>query len=311
MFVEGPYLSLDRLVKSLSGVCIMLFVIRIGELAKRAGVSAEVLRAWERRYGVLHPDRTEGGFRLYGDADVARIRRMRALIDDGMSPAQAARVVTSGDAGAVPAERPLPVELVETLERALLALDATTAHDAIDALLGAVTVETFIRDAVLPIVRQIGDRWARGEITVAHEHFVSNLIRGRLLGLAVGWDRGPGRLAVLACAPGEQHDIGLIAFGIALARHGWRICYLGQNTPAESLASVARSERADVVVVSSIDAKRLAEAAGELRPLARHLVVAIGGAGASEDAAKKIHAKLLPHDAIEAARQLGTQSSSR
>ena len=273
-------------------------MIRIGELAKRSGVSSEVLRAWERRYAVLHPERTEGGFRLYGDEDVARIRRMRSLIDDGMSPAEAARVVRGGIADL---ERPLPLELSETLERALLALDSTTAHDAIDALLGAVSVETFLRDAALPILHRVGDRWAAGEISVAHEHFVTNLVRGRLIGLSRGWDRRPGRHALLACAPGELHDVGLIAFGLALARNGWRILYLGQNTPADSLASVAHGEHVDLVVVSSVEPERFAPA--DLRSVGRHLTLAIGGAGATPDIAKKIHARLLPSDPIAAARE--------
>lgn len=277
-------------------------MIRIGEVAKRAGVSSEVLRAWERRYDVLHPERTEGGFRLYGDADVARIRRMRALIDEGMSAAEAARVVRG--APAVAAERPLPLELAETLERALLGLDATTAHDAIDALLGAVSVETFLRDAALPILHRIGDRWAAGEITVAHEHFVTSLVRGRLIGLARGWDRGSGRHALLACAPGELHDMGLIAFGLALARGGWRILYLGQNTPLDALASVAHNERIDLVVVSSVDPARFTAAAAELRTVGRHLGLALGGAGATAELAKKVHARLLPDDPIAAAREL-------
>lgn len=279
-------------------------MIRIGELAKRAGVSSEVLRAWERRYGVIHPGRSEGGFRLYGDDDVARIRKMRSLIDEGMSAAEAARVIVGGSAGARDQQRPLPGELVDTLERALLALDATTAHDAIDALLAAVTVETFIRDAALPIVRRIGERWASGEITVAHEHFVSNVIRGRLVGLGHGWERGAGRLAILACAPGELHDIGLVAFGVALSRAGWRICYLGQDQPVDALAQVARAEQADLVVLSSIDAARFTGVASELRALARRFAVAIGGAGATPDTAKKVRARLLPNDPIDAAREL-------
>jgi MerR family transcriptional regulator, light-induced transcriptional regulator len=277
-------------------------MIRIGELAKRAGVSSEVLRAWERRYGVLHPQRTVGGFRLYGDDDVTRIRRMRSFIDGGMSAAEAARAVRGAAAPAE--EQPLPRELTESLERALLGLDATSAHDAIDALLGAVSVETFLRDAVLPILHRIGDRWATGEITVAHEHFVTNLVRGRLIGLARGWDHGPGRRALLACAPGELHDMGLISFGLALARTGWRIFYLGQSTPLDSLAAVAHDQRVDLVVIASVDRARFAAAAPELRTIGRRLTLAIGGVGATADVAKKIHARLLPNDPISAAREL-------
>jgi DNA-binding transcriptional MerR regulator/methylmalonyl-CoA mutase cobalamin-binding subunit len=278
-------------------------MIRIGELARRAGVTSEVLRAWERRYGVLQPKRSAGGFRLYGDDDLALITRMRSLIDEGMGPAEAARAVRDARGAAAPAERPLPVALVEALERALLALDSTTAHDAIDALLGAVTVETFLRDAALPILRRIGDRWEAGEITVAHEHFVTNLVRGRLFGLAHGWDRGRGSSALLACAPDELHDIGLIAFGLALARTGWRILYLGQNTPVDALSSVAASEAVDLVVVSAVDPTRFAGAAAALRSLGRRMPLAVGGAGATAAAAKRIHARLLPNDPIAAAHE--------
>lgn len=279
-------------------------MIRIGELAKRSGVSSEVLRAWERRYGVIHPGRSEGGFRLYGDDDVARIRRMRTLIDEGMSPAEAARAIRGGSAGGLAGDRPLPVELADTLERALLALDATTAHDTIDALLGAVTIETFLRDVALPVLRRIGERWAGGGTTVAHEHFATNLMRGRLLGLAQGWDRVPGRSALLACAPGELHDIGLIALGLALYRHGWRVCYLGANMPIDSLSAVALSEHVDLVVVSSLDAALFAAATRDLRALGRRVALALGGAGATADIAKKAYARLLPNDPIAAAREL-------
>ena len=78
-----------------------------------------------------------------------------------------------------------------------------------------------------------------GDATVAQEHFASNLIRGRLLGIGRGWDSGEGPRAVLACAPGEQHDLGLIAFGLTLNRRGWRITYLGPDTPVDSLVDTA------------------------------------------------------------------------
>ena len=86
-------------------------------------------------------------------------------------------------------------------------------------------------ELVLPYLAELGRRWEGGQASVAHEHFASNLLRGRLLGLARGWDRGAGPRAVLAAAPGELHDLPLIIFGLALWERGWRITYLGGDTP--------------------------------------------------------------------------------
>jgi hypothetical protein len=110
---------------------------------------------------------------------------------------------------------------------------------------------------VLPYLHELGERWASGEASVGQEHFASQLIRGRLLGLARGWDRGSGPRALLACAPGEQHDLGLIVFGVALRARGWRITYLGQDTPLETLAESARSLGPLAIVISSVSPDRL------------------------------------------------------
>jgi MerR family transcriptional regulator, light-induced transcriptional regulator len=83
----------------------------------------------------------------------------------------------------------------------------------------------------------VGERWQDGRLSVAQEHFATNLIRGRLLGLARGWGAGSGHRAVLACVPGELHDIGLIVFGLCLRERGWRITYLGADTPPLSVAA--------------------------------------------------------------------------
>ena len=100
-------------------------------------------------------------------------------------------------------------------------------------------------------------------------HFASNVIRGRLLGIARGWGRGIGPRALLACAPGEQHELGLIAFGLALRAHGWRIEYLGADTPLETIDDVADSLEVDLVVVSAVAPERIGGLATELRLISR------------------------------------------
>lgn len=278
-------------------------MIRIGELAKRAGVSPELLRAWERRYALLSPKRTEGGYRLYDDDDVACIRRMRDLIAGGMSAAEAADLAKTG--GSAPAvATPVSSELTAALAQALRSLDEATAHAAVDRLLSTVTVETFITDAVLPILRDIGERWAARRTTVGHEHFATTVLRGRLLGLARGWDNGPGPLVALACLPGELHDVGLIAFGIVLSRSGYRVLYLGQDTPLDSVGEVAVGQGCVLAVLASVEAARFEEHASGLRKLARSLPVAIGGAGANAAIAKRTGTRLLPDHPVAAAREI-------
>ena len=212
-------------------------LLRIGELSRRTGVKPDLLRAWERRYGLLAPQRTSGGFRLYPLTDVGRIEAMQSHLARGLSAAEAARLAKEqdepGQAGSSIAA------LLDDFRAALDAYDEPLAQLLLDRMLAAFTLETVLRDALLPYLHELGDRWERGEASVAQEHFASSVIRGRLLGLARGWGSGSGPLAVLACPPGEEHDLGLLALGIVLRARGWRVAYLGPDTPMETLADAA------------------------------------------------------------------------
>ena len=209
-------------------------LLRIGELSRRLGLSDHVLRAWESRYGLLRPARSPGGFRLYSEADESRVRRMQAYLAAGLSAAEAARAAIAGTTGAEPgqAREPHPAasagnEPCAALRRALDAFDEPAAQAELDRLLADLSVPAILRDVVMPYLADLGERWQRGTVSVAQEHFASNILRGRLGGLARGWGSGHGPRALLACPPGEMHDLALMAFGIVLNRNGWRIEYLG------------------------------------------------------------------------------------
>ena len=146
---------------------------------------------------------------------------------------------------------------------------------------------------ILPYLRELGDRWERGEASVAQEHFASIVIRGRLLALARGWDRGVGPRALLACAPGEQHELGLIVFGLALREHGWRITYLGADTPIETLARSGGAAGPRGVVVIALTPERLDPIRDALEELASRARLLLAGAGADEDFAADVGAELL------------------
>ena len=276
--------------------------LRIGELSRRTGVSAELLRAWERRYGLLHPTRTGGGFRLYSPADERRVSLMLSHLQHGMSAAEAARLtLTEGDGGIRDDDEPVLRRRAQELRQALDDLDEGAAQSALDAVLAEFSTETVLTDLVLPYLHELGERWASGEASVGQEHFASQLIRGRLLGLARGWDRGSGPRALLACAPGEQHDLGLIAFGVALRARGWRITYLGQDTPLETLAESARSLGPLAIVIASVSPDRLSRSEAELRRLAGIAHVWLAGPGAHEALAEKTRATFLEVDPVAAA----------
>jgi DNA-binding transcriptional MerR regulator len=272
-------------------------MLRISEVARRTGVTAEVLRAWERRYGLLEPERTSGGFRLYSEDDVQRVRRMRDLLESGLSAAEAARAAVvetvAVEASAAPGEA--AVRLID----ALTAYDDGAAHALLDEILARYTLDTVLADVVLPAARELGDRWERGEAGIAEEHFASSVLRGRLLALTRGWDRGTGPRALLATWPDERHELGLIAFGLALRSWGWRIAYLGPDTPLETIARAAEQVRPAVVVMSAT-LPRTDDLDG-LRRIAAVAPLAVGGAGIGPELAEAAGALLLPADVVAAA----------
>ena len=277
--------------------------LRIGELARRTGVATELLRAWERRYGLLTPERTSAGYRLYSADDVRRVRRMRGLLAAGLSAAEAARQAASEPRPPAEAERAevAPAAAAAELRRALERLDDANAHAAFDQLLADYSNAAVLTGVVLPLLRELGSGWERGEVTVAQEHFASNLLRGRLLGLARGWDRGSGPRAVLACPPGERHDLGLVIFGLALRDLGWRITFLGADTPPETIVETMRRLEPDALVFAVADRAWLGGVTETVAGLeGAATTVWVGGAGAHEVAGTR----LLGGSPLEAAEQV-------
>jgi MerR family transcriptional regulator, light-induced transcriptional regulator len=312
-------------------------VLRIGELSRRLGVSDHVLRAWESRYGLLQPVRSAGGFRLYSEADAGRVRRMQAHLADGLSAAEAAKAVLGEDSRAwadaawppgadtarpsgAEATRPagadtpwpagpyhaLSTESEESgaLRQALDAFDEPAAQAALDRLLSDLSLAAVLRNVVLPYLTDLGERWERGTASIAQEHFASNVIRGRLAGLARGWGTGHGPRAVLACPPGELHELALMVFGIVLNRNGWRIEYLGMSTPVEELAQTVDVRRPDLVVLAAAVPENLDALAPQLMALAQRAPLVLAGAGATPELAAAVGARLLAGDPVTEAQNV-------
>jgi DNA-binding transcriptional MerR regulator len=297
-------------------------VLRIGELSRRVGVSEHVLRAWENRYGLLRPERSEGGYRLYSEEDQHRVVRMQAYLAEGLAAAQAAHAaiaeaepysrasasIEPSGPGEVDTVKAVPradlAESVEALRQALDDLDEPAAQAVLDRLLADFTVESVLRDVVIPYLHELGERWEHGAVTIAQEHFASHVVRGRLSSLARGWGNGRGPQALLACPPGEEHDLALLAFGIVLNRSGWRIGYLGANTPMQDTTQVTSQTRPSLVVMAASRPERFTAVLPELSALAALAPLVLAGAGASAELAESVGARVLSGDPVTAAEQL-------
>ena len=279
---------------------------RIGELGYRVGVSPDVLRAWEKRYRLLRPSRSKGGYRLYTERDEWRVRLMQQKLWSGLSAAQAAQQVAriEPDSNLPDGSIETPSELAEELGTSLEAFDEDGAHELLDRLFGLHGLERTIRDALMPYLREVGERWARRQVSVAQEHFASRLIEGRLLALARGWNRGTCRRAVLACPPGEQHTLPLVCFGLILRSRGWRNIYLGAETPPSTVDMAADMVAADVVIMSAVSSDRFAPIAKALRGLARRRPLVLAGAAATPELAAELDLQCLRDDPATAAEAL-------
>jgi MerR family transcriptional regulator, light-induced transcriptional regulator len=281
----------------------------IGELASRAGVSPDALRAWERRYGLLRPRRTAGNRRLYSSADEARVRLMRRYLAEGKPAGVAAEIVSAMrltvHAGAGARVAPADVAAAHAeLRQALDDFAETAAQRVLERLFVAYARVAVIRDVLLPYLRDVGERWAADHVTVAQEHFTSWFLEARFMAMSRGWDRGVGPRALLACPTGERHVLGLVAFGVALHELGWRITYLGADTPLPMVDHAANRIAPELIVLAATVPERLAASDSDLRALAARRPCALAGAGAEPAACAALGARHLAHDPVTAASEI-------
>ncbi len=231
---------------------------------------------------------------------------MQRYMAEGVPAAQAAELtIAARFAVSVGGGREVPLRDVRAAQEeicgALARFDETSAQRTLERLFVAFTPTTVTRDVLLPYMHELGEQWNAGLITIAQEHFATNFFQARLLALARGWDRGLGPRALLACAPNDQHALALIVFGIALHELGWRITYLGADTPIETLAEVAEMIHPELTVMAATMRQRLHRHAKQLRSFTDKWSLAIGGPGVSAQLAEQAGALHLKEDPVTAA----------
>jgi DNA-binding transcriptional MerR regulator/methylmalonyl-CoA mutase cobalamin-binding subunit len=234
---------------------------RIHIAAELSGVSVELIRAWERRYGVLRPERTPSGYRAYTDRDIAILKRLKQLTDEGVSISDAAKLLPriQADLSLAPAVALPEVTLsaVEGWRAAVLAAaeayEQTRVSAIIDEVLAALPPLRAFEDVFAPVQREVGERWHAGRFTVAQEHLVSQVVRARLVGLLHASPENVGRRhAVLACFPDEEHEIGLLGAALRLRHAGVRVTLLGQRVPAVDLGRAVGALKPHLVGLSAV-----------------------------------------------------------
>jgi DNA-binding transcriptional MerR regulator len=266
-------------------------VYTIKQASIRTGVGVPLLRAWERRYGIPTPERTASGYRLYDEGSIARVRRMRELVEAGWAPAQAARSILETPESAKAAESPKAAEparpargparitagkpqtamaagkpqtanapadrehSLAAFREAAIRLDEVAMERVVGEAFAALGVDGALESFLLPAEASLGGAWARGEMDIAAEHAATNVVMRKLAALydtAATPSRSGAVDCVIGLPPGGRHEVGALAFAVACRRAGLRVCYLGADVPLRSWLGVARDQPRATLVLGAV-----------------------------------------------------------
>ena len=269
-------------------------LFRISVVAQMVGISENLLRAWERRYAILQPQRTGGGYRAYSARDVELLRRVKQLVAQGVSisavvpmlPALRREVKTGGrDSADAPRVEQWTKSIVDAAKRD----QQPEIFSVLDEAFATLSSVAVLEQLIVPLQRTVGELWHARELSSAQEHLVTHAVRSRLLGLIQSGVMAPSRRhAVCACLPHEDHEIGLLGAALRFRDAGFRVTYLGARTPIDELAALVKTLEPEVVAlaqVHSIEKSALTQVLTALhQAMQAGTKVVIGGAGAEAHA---------------------------
>lgn len=237
-------------------------------VAGRTGLTADVLRVWEKRYGIVEPGRSKGGHRLYSDLDVDRLSLLHRAVSAGRRISRVAELsltdlrelVREDEEAAVHRRREIEQGLSAAPEVHLAAclaaveeLDARRLEKSLMRAAVALSAPMLLEDVLGPLLAGIGDRWEHGQMRPSHEHLASAVIRRVLESLASSVMPGPEAPGLVVATPtGQRHEFGALFVAAAAATQGWRVTYLGTDLPAADIAEVARSTGASAIAISVV-----------------------------------------------------------
>jgi DNA-binding transcriptional MerR regulator/methylmalonyl-CoA mutase cobalamin-binding subunit len=299
----------------------------IKQASIRSGVSVPLIRAWERRYGVVSPQRTASGYRLYDDGAIATLMRVRELTESGWTASEASRAVMAGEVEIGNAAPPAVLadvaqgessELIKRFVDAAASLDIAATGAALDEIFARGSFESIVDDLVMPALVAMGSAWAEGRLDVAAEHAASAAVHRRLSALYEAAATVHDPLVVVGLPPGSRHELGALAFSVALRRRGVGVLYLGPDVPVASWVHVIERNRARVAILSVVqeaDRAPALDVAAALREASARPTLAVGGGSSHWAGAQEAGMVLLPsriNDAVAvAARLAGKARTSR
>lgn len=269
------------------------FTIKV--VSERSGVRSVTLRAWERRYDFLEPERMDNNYRLYSERDIEVVRWITNRLEDGLSISRAVREYKSlRENGIWPNALPSvlipeakkepahsPDIYAKMLYRALTSRDKSSAQKILDDIQSMFDLKIIFFEIFTPCLYEIGEAWYRGEIRIATEHYASNIIRGILLNLIQAfpiYSEAP-RILV-GCGPEEFHEIASLMLSVLLRREGYQVEFLGQDLPVDDLVFYAEDTNADMVILSissELSARPLHKMQSMLNKLPRKPKLGFGG----------------------------------
>jgi len=256
---------------------------RIKTVAELTGIPRNTILAWERRYNLLEPRRSDAGYRIYDDRDVAYLRELKGLVDSGVAISEAISRISISERNSLPPVLARP-DLVSGLLSALLRFDSGGISPFLRRLDQLPFAEA-IQEVWRPLLREIGRLWEVGEISVAQEHYAAGVARAALAAMLRSLDtsRDGAVDVVCACLPGEAHDLPLLAASVELSLAGWHVLWLGADVPLADLCALVAAQAPNVVCLSAIGARPPDEVLAACRAVvgsAETTTVAVGGPAA-------------------------------
>ena len=288
----------------------------IKQASIRSGVTVPLIRAWERRYGVVKPKRTPSGYRLYDDEAIATLVRVRELTESGWTASEASRAILEGEvAVTVRAPRTVTVitseeshaeaaDLIKRFVDSAAEMDIAATGAALDEIFARGSFEAIVDDLLMPAIVALGQAWSDGRLDVAAEHAASAAIHRRLSALYESAATLEDPLVVVGLPPGSRHELGALAFSVALRRRGVGVLYLGPDVPVASWVHVIERNRARVAIMSivqSVDRVSALEVATALQDIGGETVLAVGGGSSDWAGAQEAGMVVLPNRINEAA----------
>lgn len=260
---------------------------QIKAVSRITGLTPDTIRAWERRYGAISPQRDEASVRLYSEEDVERLRYLKRAVDAGHSIGRIANLPIQELKNLSPLiQLPAMAQQPDALERILRAIkhfEYAEADRELGVAASLMTPPQLVYKIALPLMKEVGDRWALKILGVANEHLATALLRNLLGTLLRTTPTTRSARLLLTTPPGELHEMGLLSVALLAAAHGYSVCYLGTSLPVHEIAYAAVKSRADVVGLSLVYSEAPAELASEVFAVADalppHVQLWLGGPG--------------------------------